>query len=73
MKATALVISKKDLFIRMNKNNEKLLDNFIQKLEFSEYRILNQAQVANVEVDKDYYHFYERMISQISIYVSLIT
>lgn len=59
MNGKILKILKDDFFRRISKNNESLTESIINKIQFYEYRITNQAHVANVDVEKTYFNLFE--------------
>ena len=66
MKAKVLVISQDDFFRRISRNNEELVKNYVQKIEFFEERIKNQANVAGVKIDSNYFQSYVNFEDQLS-------
>jgi CRP-like cAMP-binding protein len=56
MKATVLVISREEFFRRVSRTTEALVRDIVQRIKFLEYRIMNQAQVTETEIDPTYYN-----------------
>ena len=54
LKGSYLMITKDNFFRRVKDNNEKLVELGVQKVEFLDYRIRNQAQVNNAIIDPLY-------------------
>ena len=54
LKGSYYIITKDNFFRKVPENSEKLIELVVQKTEFFDYRIRNQAQVNNAEIDPLY-------------------
>ena len=54
LKAKYMIITKDNFFRRVKDTNKELLELVVQKLDFLEFRIRNQAQVSNSDIDPLY-------------------
>ncbi|CAI2385961.1 unnamed protein product [Moneuplotes crassus] len=62
--STVYSMSKEEFFRRIPRNTDTLIENFTQKTEFSEYRIKNQAQVLDLEIDQGYYNSFDVIVNK---------